>query len=178
MSCKRHPVEVLQQGPNPKKTRLEQSEPPPLPWWQARRRREPITNPDLCFVCQRNDRCDRILIRQPEPSTNQVNSVLNYFRKSDSGMARCGQPTIASQEKRSVPPSPHCQPPTVALSPCRYCERSICRGCIVQCPNCQHDFCILCWGPQGNDAVCVECQWSPHESPTSNGGVDDFMHVD
>jgi hypothetical protein len=172
MSCKRHPVEVLQQGPNPKKSRLDQSEPPPPPWWQARGRREPITNPDLCFVCQRNDGSERIP-SQPESTTKQLNSILSYFRKSDSAMGRCGHPPIASQENRRLPPSQHCQSSTAALLPCRYCERSICRGCLVQCPNCQHDFCSLCWGPQGDN--CVECQWSRQGSPPSMGVVDSML---
>lgn len=177
MSCKRYPVELLQQGPNPKKSRRDRSEPLPPPWWQARGRKDPITNPELCFVCQRNDICDRISSKsQP---TEPPNSILRYFGKSVSISPRNGH-SIESKGIGGFLPRPvqQCQPPSELLSPCRYCDRGICRGCLVQCPNCQHDFCSLCWGHQGDNSVCVECQWSPQEVPTSVGVLDDVMHVD
>jgi hypothetical protein len=180
MSCKRYNIEVLQQGPSSKRSRLNRSEPAPLPWWQARGRREPITNPDLCFVCQRSDRVDSTPSK-PE-STDRMNTILSYFRKADSETPRSADHPIASHGNRSLPTGQHCQQPPIdvtdVLSPCRYCERGICRDCLIQCPNCQHDFCRLCWSHQGDGAACLECQWSPLGSPTTVHAGDDCMHVD
>jgi hypothetical protein len=76
---------------------------------------------------------------------------------------------------------------TFTLIPCRFCERKVCQECVVQCPNCQHDFCSMCLplyeqDPSSRIAVfCVECHWSQEQqaAPTRSSDVeDDSMQLD
>jgi hypothetical protein len=158
----------------------------PGAWWNVGGGGMPFSiNPELCFVCQRQGMDRRN--HSPQPAGHDTGTLWKYLsRPSSSRPVPCNAPAPPLPHHGPVPSQ---RPPQQAtpLTPCRYCERKVCQECVVQCPNCQHDFCSMCLPFYEQDpsstiaAFCVECHWSQEQQPAPTRSSDveeDPMQLD